>query len=352
MRIATSRAGGRFGGHGAARLPSTLGVTMEMMILHGRAVVRGTQKAMPVIDMPFGSYEESPEQAYRNAVRLMAETGAPAVKLEGGRVMAPTIAFLTARGVPVMAHVGLTPQSVNTLGGYKVWVAGRGGRGHGRRAVGAGRGRLFGRAGKVPVGLPAKSPSTCHPHHRHRRGTRLRRSGAGRGRHAGHVHRLPAQVRETYADLGAAADAAIAQYAAEVRARTFPGPEHGFADELPPKGQALIVGSVADLRLHVAAWKAAGHSVGVVPTMGALHDGHLSLVRAAKADCGRVIVTIFVNPTQFNNPADLEKYPRTEDADAALLATWAWTRSTRPLRPRYTPTASPPQSPSPASRPR
>lgn len=83
----------------------------------------------------------------------------------------------------------------------------------------------------------------------------------------------------------------------------------------------MIVRSVADLRLHVAAWKAAGHSVGVVPTMGALHDGHLSLVRTARKDCQRVIVTIFVNPTQFNNPADLAKYPRTEDADAALLAT-------------------------------
>ena len=101
-------------------MPSTLGVTMEMMILHGRSVVRGGQKAMVVIDMPFGSYEEGPAQAYRNAARLMAETGAPAVKLEGGAHMADTIAFLTKRGVPVMAHIGLTPQAVNTLGGYKV----------------------------------------------------------------------------------------------------------------------------------------------------------------------------------------------------------------------------------------
>jgi 3-methyl-2-oxobutanoate hydroxymethyltransferase len=101
-------------------LPSTLGVTMEMMILHGRSVVKGCQKAMVVIDMPFASYEESPAQAYRNAARLMAETGAPAVKLEGGAHMAETIAFLTKRGVPVMAHIGLTPQAVNTLGGYKV----------------------------------------------------------------------------------------------------------------------------------------------------------------------------------------------------------------------------------------
>jgi 3-methyl-2-oxobutanoate hydroxymethyltransferase len=96
-------------------LPSTLGVTMEMMILHGRAVVRGLTRAMAIIDMPFGSYEESPQQAYRNAAHLMVETGAPAVKLEGGQHMADTIAFLTRRGVPVMAHIGLTPQSVNTL---------------------------------------------------------------------------------------------------------------------------------------------------------------------------------------------------------------------------------------------
>jgi len=101
-------------------LPSTLGVTMEMMILHGQAVARGLQAAMMVIDMPFGSYEESPEQAFRNAARLMTETGAGAVKLEGGAVMADTIAFLVQRGIPVMAHIGLTPQSVNTLGGYKV----------------------------------------------------------------------------------------------------------------------------------------------------------------------------------------------------------------------------------------
>ncbi|CAN0104132.1 unnamed protein product, partial [Chrysoparadoxa australica] len=101
-------------------LPSTLGVTMEMMILHGQAVARGLQAAMMVIDMPFGSYEESPQQAFRNAARLMAETGAGAVKLEGGVEMASTIAFLVKRGVPVMAHIGLTPQSINTLGGYKV----------------------------------------------------------------------------------------------------------------------------------------------------------------------------------------------------------------------------------------
>ena len=99
---------------------STLPVPLDLMILHGRAVMRGARRALVVVDMPFGSYEESPAQAFRNASRLMAETGAAAVKLEGGQHMAETIAFLVGRGVPVMAHVGLTPQSVNTLGGYKV----------------------------------------------------------------------------------------------------------------------------------------------------------------------------------------------------------------------------------------
>ncbi|CAM3462857.1 3-methyl-2-oxobutanoate hydroxymethyltransferase [Paracoccus nototheniae] len=100
-------------------LPSTIGVTLDMMILHGQAVMRGSARAMVVIDMPFGSYEESPEQAFRNAARVMAETGAGAVKLEGGARMAPTIRFLTDRGIPVMAHIGLTPQSSNTMGGFK-----------------------------------------------------------------------------------------------------------------------------------------------------------------------------------------------------------------------------------------
>ncbi|MBZ0123308.1 MAG: 3-methyl-2-oxobutanoate hydroxymethyltransferase, partial [Roseovarius sp.] len=101
-------------------LVSTLGVTMEMMEMHGQAVARGLTRSMLVVDMPFGSYEEGPAQAFRNAARLMRATGAAAVKLEGGAHMAETVAFLTARGVPVMAHIGLTPQSINTLGGYKV----------------------------------------------------------------------------------------------------------------------------------------------------------------------------------------------------------------------------------------
>jgi 3-methyl-2-oxobutanoate hydroxymethyltransferase len=99
-------------------LPSTLPVTLDMMIAHGAAVVRGSHHALVIVDLPFGSYEASPAQAFESASRVLAETGAAAVKLEGGETMAPVVEFLTQRGIPVMGHVGLTPQSVNALGGY------------------------------------------------------------------------------------------------------------------------------------------------------------------------------------------------------------------------------------------
>ena len=100
-------------------LETTIPVTLDMMILQGRAVMRGSSRALVVVDMPFGSYEESREQAFRNAARVLKETGCGAVKLEGGERMAETIRFLTERGVPVMGHVGLTPQSVMALGSFK-----------------------------------------------------------------------------------------------------------------------------------------------------------------------------------------------------------------------------------------
>jgi len=216
-------------------LPSTLGVTMEMMILHGRAVVRGLSRSMAVIDMPFGSYEESPAQAFRNASRLMAETGAPAVKLEGGRTMAETIAFLTARGVPVMAHVGLTPQSVNTLGGYKVV-----GRGAEAEAVMAdalateAAGAFSIVLEKVPSGLAADIS----------RALTIPTIGIGAGAGCdgqvlviddmlGLFTDFRPKFVKRYAELGKTADQAIAAFAAEVRAGTFPGPEHSFGDEAP-----------------------------------------------------------------------------------------------------------------------
>jgi len=100
-------------------MDSTVGVPLDLMIMHGKAVVRGTERALIVVDMPFGTYEESPNMAFRNAAKIMKETGCGAVKLEGGVRMAETIRFLTERGIPVMAHTGLTPQSSHVMGGFK-----------------------------------------------------------------------------------------------------------------------------------------------------------------------------------------------------------------------------------------
>ncbi|NTT84612.1 3-methyl-2-oxobutanoate hydroxymethyltransferase [Tabrizicola fusiformis] len=219
-------------------MPSTLGVTMEMMILHGRSVVKGLTRAMAVIDMPFGSYEESPQQAYRNAARLMAETGAPAVKLEGGAHMAETIAFLTRRGVPVMAHIGLTPQAVNTLGGYK--VVGREGEADSvmedARAVES-AGAFAVVLEKVPMGLAARITQSLT----------IPTIGIGAGVQCdgqvlvvddmlGLFTDFRPKFVKRYAELGRTADEAIAAYAAEVRGRQFPGEEHSFPDTLPAKG--------------------------------------------------------------------------------------------------------------------
>jgi len=100
-------------------MDSTVGVPLDLMIMHGKAVVRGTERALIVVDMPFGTYEESPNMAFRNAAKIMKETGCGAVKLEGGVRMAETIRFLTERGIPIMAHTGLTPQSSHVMGGFK-----------------------------------------------------------------------------------------------------------------------------------------------------------------------------------------------------------------------------------------
>jgi 3-methyl-2-oxobutanoate hydroxymethyltransferase len=100
-------------------MDTTVGVTMDMMVAHGQAVMRGTTRGCVIVDLPFGSYQESKEQAFRNAVRLMKETGCDGVKLEGGAEMAETVEFLVTRGVPVFGHIGLMPQQVNTSGGYR-----------------------------------------------------------------------------------------------------------------------------------------------------------------------------------------------------------------------------------------
>lgn len=214
-------------------LESTVGVTMEMMILHGQAVARGLRQACMVVDLPFGAYEEGPQQAFRNAARLMAETGCQAVKIEGGREMAETVRFLVRRGIPVMGHVGLTPQSVNTLGGYK--VQGRGAAGDEVLADAA----AVAEAGAFAVVLE-KLPAEL--------GARISREiavptvGIGAGLDCdgqvlvvddllGMFTAFRPKFVKRYAELGQSADAAIAAYAAEVRAREFPGAAHSFAAE-------------------------------------------------------------------------------------------------------------------------
>lgn len=217
-------------------LPSTLGVTMEMMILHGAAVARGLSRAMLVIDMPFGSYEEGPQQAFGNAARLMRETGCAAVKLEGGVEMAETIRFLVERGIPVMAHVGLTPQSINTLGGYK--VQGRDAAGaavlEGAHAV-ADAGAFAVVLEKVPQKL-ADEITAAVP---------IPTIGIGASAGCdgqvlvvddmlGLFTAFKPKFVKRYGNLGVEAEAAISDYAAEVRARSFPAPEHVFADQPAP----------------------------------------------------------------------------------------------------------------------
>lgn len=213
-------------------LTTTLDVTMEMMILHGRAVARGTERALMVIDMPFGSYEESPAQAFRNAARLMADTGAGAVKLEGGRHMADTIRFLTERGIPVMAHIGLTPQAVNAIGGYK--VQGRGN--HAARI--RDDAQAVADAGAFSVVLE-KMPAALADDIT----TQVPIPTVGIGASAGCDGQIlviddmlglfdafkPKFVKR-YAHLAADASGAIATYASEVSTRAFPTAEHTFTD--------------------------------------------------------------------------------------------------------------------------
>lgn len=218
-------------------LPSTLGVTMEMMVLHGAAVARGLSHAMMVVDMPFGSYEESPEQAFRNAARLMRDTSAAAVKLEGGTHMADTIAFLVARGIPVMAHIGLTPQSINTLGGYK--VQGRNDQADQLMADA----QAVSDAGAFAVVLE-KVPATLAD--RITADISIPTIGIGASPNCdgqilvvddmlGLFTEFKPKFVKRYATLGEDGKAAIEAYAGEVRARTFPAPEHTFADKAPSK---------------------------------------------------------------------------------------------------------------------
>ncbi|MDE1148359.1 MAG: 3-methyl-2-oxobutanoate hydroxymethyltransferase [Azospirillaceae bacterium] len=217
-------------------LPSTLGVTVDMMVAHGAAVVRGSSHAAVVVDLPFGSYQESPEQAFRVAARILAETGATAVKLEGGEEMAPTIDFLVRRGIPVMGHVGLTPQAVNVLGGYRAR-----GRGEAEQAKILGDARAVAEAGAFSLVIEGVVEPLA------RQVTELvpvvtigiGASAACDGQvlvsddMLGLFADFTPKFVKRYADLAAQVDSAVQAYADDVRARRFPGPEHTFAEKRP-----------------------------------------------------------------------------------------------------------------------
>jgi 3-methyl-2-oxobutanoate hydroxymethyltransferase len=211
-------------------LPSTVPVTLDMMALHGAAVVRGSYHAAVIVDMPFGSYEESPAQAFASASTLLKASGAAGVKLEGGAAMAETVAFLTERGIPVMGHVGLTPQAVNVLGGY------------------AARGRSDAEADKImadakalddagafaivvegvvePIAIAVTEAVSCPT------------IGIGASARCdgqvlvtddmlGMFERVPRFVKR-YDNIAESIAGAVKAYAAEVRDRTFPGPDQTY----------------------------------------------------------------------------------------------------------------------------
>ncbi|CAN7742459.1 3-methyl-2-oxobutanoate hydroxymethyltransferase [Mesorhizobium sp. LjNodule214] len=214
-------------------MPSTLGVTLEMMILHGKAVRRGLHGALMIVDMPFGSYEESPTQAFRNAALVMAETGAAAVKLEGGECVAETIRFLTARGIPVMGHVGLTPQAVNAFGGYRIQGRGEDAERILRDATAVAEAGAFAVVlEKIPEALARLiTEQVTIPT------IGIGASSACDGQilvvddMLGLFGAFRPSFVKRYAELGSAADAAIAAYASEVRERRFPALDHVFGDE-------------------------------------------------------------------------------------------------------------------------
>ena len=207
---------------------STLPVPLELMIMHGRAVVRGARRALVVVDMPFGSYEESPSQAFHNAAKVIKETQCGAIKLEGGARMAETVHYLSQRGIPVMAHIGLTPQSINVLGGFKTQ-----GRKRDQWAEIEEDARVVAEAGAFCVVLEAIAEPLA---------AKITRTIAvptiGIGASAkcdgqilvmedmlGLSPRVAKFVKE-FGTVGKAIEEAIRSYAAEVRQRSFPTPSH------------------------------------------------------------------------------------------------------------------------------
>jgi len=211
-------------------LPSSVPVTLDMMIAHGAAVVRGSYHSVVIVDMPFGTYEASPEQAFASASRVLKETGAAGIKLEGGEAMAPTVEFLVKRGIPVIGHVGLTPQAVNVLGGYNAR-----GRSEAEAAKIVADARALDDAGAFavvaegvvePIAITVTEAINA-----------ICIGIGGSARCDGQVlvtedmlgmfERVPRFVKR-YGDIAGTISEAVAAYAAEVRARAFPGPDQTY----------------------------------------------------------------------------------------------------------------------------
>ena len=209
---------------------TTVPVTLEMMILQGRAVMRGSEHALVVVDMPFGSYEASKEQAFHSAARILKETHCGAVKLEGGARMAETISFLAERGVPVMAHIGLTPQPINVLGAFRAQ-----GREEGSWQQIESDAQAVSDAGAFSVVIEAVAEPLAS---KLTQAIPIPTIGIGASAACdgqvlvledmlGLSPRAPKFVRR-YGELGPMIEAAIESYARDVRSRAFPGPEHVY----------------------------------------------------------------------------------------------------------------------------
>jgi 3-methyl-2-oxobutanoate hydroxymethyltransferase len=222
-------------------LDSTLGVTLDMMINHGNAVMRGSKEACVIVDLPFGTYQESKEVAFRSAARVMAETRCQGVKLEGGREMAETVDFLQERGIPVLGHVGLTPQSVNSMGGFRA---------QGRSEESARRilddAKAIADAGAFAIVVEGVMEPLARE---------ITRQIAVPTIGIGASPMCDGQILVTedliglfldftprfvkrYGEMGTLIAECGKQYAEEVKARTFPGPEHCFGVKLPEKKSA------------------------------------------------------------------------------------------------------------------
>lgn len=212
-------------------MENTLGVTLEMMITHGKAVMRGSRHALVVVDMPFGSYEESPQLAFRNAARVIQETGCTAVKMEGGTRIAETVRYLTERGIPVMSHIGLTPQKIQIFGGFKTQ-----GRTEAEWPAIEADARAVSQAGAFAVVLEGMAEPLAA---KITRDISVPTIGIGASADCdGQIlvmedmlglNPSPPKFVRQYASLGPAIENAVKAYASEVRSRQFPGRENVYS---------------------------------------------------------------------------------------------------------------------------